>query len=72
MMSDMKTAECVGVREITRVNVKCPHCGHEHEVPYEQFVRGFGDPFLGTHEKTIRACHNCGNQIKLGKFRLED
>lgn len=71
-MEEVKTAKCIGVMEITRINVVCPHCGHEDEIPYEEFVKNFGEPYVGEHENLDIGCPECDEYFKLGEFEVQE
>jgi len=36
-MNEAKTAKCIGVTDIVRINVECPYCEHEMEISYRNF-----------------------------------
>lgn len=68
----MKIAKCIGVREITRVNIECPECGYEYELTFNGFIYTFGEPFLGACEGVEYICKKCHKHFELGKFEVEE
>lgn len=71
-MPEVKTAECVGVQDIVRINVECPECGHVLEIPYSEFIKNAGEPWYGCHEGHAMTCPECEMYFELGPFRLEE
>jgi len=71
-MDEVKTAKCVGVMEIIRINVSCPHCSLELEMPYEEFVKKIGEPWTGEHEGHAMVCPECGVYFELGEFEVQE
>ena len=71
-MEEVKNAKCIGVRDIVRVNVECPHCGLEMEMPYEKFVKNICEPWTGDQEGHAMVCPKCEMYFELGEFELED
>lgn len=71
-MSEFKTAECIGVQGIVRVNVDCPYCGVANEMGYARLVHEYGDPFLGNQRGKGFRCYSCTKLFLLGPFRLEE
>lgn len=71
-MDGIKTAKCVGVMVIVRIDVECPNCTHEIEIPYEEFVKNAGEPWTGDHEGTSMVCPECDEYFKLGEFEVQE
>jgi len=71
-MEEVKTAKCVGVRNIVRVDVECPVCGYEIEIPYDDFVKNAGEPWGEEHVGHSMVCPACEVYFELGEFRMED
>lgn len=71
-MDEIKTAKCVGVMVITRINVECPYCENDIEIPYEEFVENIGEPWGGDHEGCEIGCPKCGKYFKLGEFEVQE
>lgn len=71
-MDEVKTAICVGVMEITRINVACPHCSHGIQIPYDEFEEKAGEPWAGEHEGMPMVCPECGVYFELGEFEVQE
>ena len=71
-MEEVKTAKCVGVTVIVRIDIECPHCGHDMEIPYEEFVKNAGEPWTGDHEGHEMLCPKCREIFKLGEFEVQE
>jgi len=71
-MDGIKTAKCIGVMEITIINVSCPHCDHQIQIPYEEFEENAGVPWLGKHEGMPMVCPECGVYFELGEFEVQE
>ena len=71
-MDEVKTAICVGVMEITRVNITCPHCDLNIEAPYEEFVKDFGEPFTDDQAGRMVICPKCREYYQLGEFEVQE
>lgn len=70
-MEEVKTAKCIGVTAISLINIECPYCEHELEVPYNNFVENIGEPWVGDHEGYEMTCPECKKSFKLGEFEVQ-
>lgn len=71
-MEEVKTAKYFGVMEITRINVECPYCEHELEIPYSHFVENIGEPWLCENLGHEMTCSSCKQSFKLGEFEVQE
>jgi len=71
-MEEIKTAKCIGVRDIVSVNVECPYCEHEIQIPYNEFVENAGEPWGEEHVGHSMVCPACEVYFELGEFEMEE
>lgn len=70
-MDEVKTAKCIGVMVIVRIDIECPHCGHDMELPYEEFVENVCEPWTGDQEGHAMVCPKCEMYFELGEFEVQ-
>lgn len=71
-MEEVKTARCVGVMVMDRVEIECPYCENEIEIRYQDFVTNIGEPWIGDHEGHEITCAECKKSFKLGEFEVQE
>ena len=71
-MDEVKTAICVGVMVMDRVEIACPYCENEIEIRDQDFVTNIGEPWIGDHEGHEMLCPKCREIFKLGEFEVQE